>query len=166
MSTGNPNQVRETLSSSSATNLPPVFLPSLLMPRLCSLSLSLSTHSVLLSFRPSPHLVRQPFTHKNSSGFVSLARATFFCFSLYTRSCTPRLRSCSSILLHAALFDSFNDDLSMDDTMNILSAALLRLCVAEGLSRKWTSSNFLVSYFAPSVDSRCSRNVGHERISK
>lgn len=32
----------------------------------------------------SPHSVRQPFTHKNSSGFVSPARTTFFCFSLHT----------------------------------------------------------------------------------
>lgn len=55
MSTGNPNQVRETLSSSSATNLPPVFLPSLLMPRLCSFSLSLSPLTLFCSlFAPLP----------------------------------------------------------------------------------------------------------------
>lgn len=138
---------------SSRIPLPPLLIP----PDFLSLSLSVLT--LLCSL--SPHLVRQPFTHKNSSGFVSLARATFFCFSLHT-------------LLYASVALLFLDSpprcsfrffqwRSFNGRYN--EHPLLRLCVSCGRvvgevdgayrAQKWFSS-FL---FAPSVDI-------HERISR
>lgn len=126
---------------SSRIPLPPLLMP----PDFLSLSLSLS--SLCSALFPPTWCASLSRTKIAAALFRLLARP--FSVSPCTRSCTPRLRSCSSILLRAALFDSFNDDLSMDDTMNILSCVYASL--AEGLSGKWTErielrSDFLLSY--------------------
>lgn len=134
---GNPNQVRETLSSSSAATT--TFLPSvpLFLPPLPTRCASLSRTKIAAAL------------------FRLLARS--FSVSPCTRSCTPRLRSCSSILLRAARrsfrffqWRSFNGRYNEHPLRG-------PPCAAEGLAGKWTAerieptSDFLLSYSAKQI---------------